>query len=416
MGKITELRLRDIRCFDGEQSGQLSRITLLVGDNSSGKSTFLGCYNAFATLANLHDLDNKNIFDEEPFNMGSFSTIVRSGKSEFAVGGSFENHCHTSADFAFRESDKGDLLEREIKLEFDNAENSRCKFNASLSNDPEKLKIKGPKFRFNLRKSEISHEFFSTWLSRYVRRGFLPYRGEPTDFRKRHDLNSTDEEVTEFTKFISFLRTELPLLEKPAFRVNALDPALPPRKRVYESLPPYLASADALKTYRESIWKTLGLWKSIWVKHSSYERGFEIMVETESGSWNLVDVGYGVHNLLPLVQFIQNAEPMSVFLLQQPEIHVHPAVQAQLAQLMAESNFGFIIETHSDHLIDRFRICVMDEVLKPEDLTILYFETDSHRTKSNIHTIALDNQANFINVPEGYRKFFMEETKRSMGL
>ena len=42
MGRITELRLRDVRCFDGEQSAKLGRITLLLGENGAGKSTFLG--------------------------------------------------------------------------------------------------------------------------------------------------------------------------------------------------------------------------------------------------------------------------------------------------------------------------------------------------------------------------------------
>ena len=39
-----ELILQDVRCFQDEQRGRLRPITLLVGENSTGKTTFLGCY------------------------------------------------------------------------------------------------------------------------------------------------------------------------------------------------------------------------------------------------------------------------------------------------------------------------------------------------------------------------------------
>ena len=86
MGRITDLQLRNVRCFEEEQTVQLSRISLLVGENSAGKSTFLGCYKALAKLANLYDLDDNNHFDDAPFHMGPFDTIVRSGKADFCRG------------------------------------------------------------------------------------------------------------------------------------------------------------------------------------------------------------------------------------------------------------------------------------------------------------------------------------------
>ncbi len=104
MTRIRELQLADVRCFDGAQSARLGRrITLLVGENSTGKSTFMGCYKTFAKLANLHDLAEENHFDETPFHMGGFESIALSGKTEFTVGGLFEKHCHDGASFSFSE-------------------------------------------------------------------------------------------------------------------------------------------------------------------------------------------------------------------------------------------------------------------------------------------------------------------------
>ena len=70
MARITEVEIGDVRCFDGTQSARTRRITLLVGENGAGKSTFLGCYRTLAKLSNLHDLAEANHFDEPPFHMG----------------------------------------------------------------------------------------------------------------------------------------------------------------------------------------------------------------------------------------------------------------------------------------------------------------------------------------------------------
>ena len=74
------------------------------------------------------------------------------------------------------------------------------------------------------------------------------------------------------------------------------------------------------------------------------------------------------------------------------------------------------METHSDHILDRVRIDVRDRTskLKPENVSILFFERKNLGVK--IHSLRIDNQGNILDAPEGYRKFFMEETRRSLGL
>ena len=75
-----------------------------------------------------------------------------------------------------------------------------------------------------------------------------------------------------------------------------------------------------------------------------------------------------------------------------------------------------IVETHSDHLIDRVRMSIRDGVsgIKPEDVSILYFERDGLDVK--IHSISIDREGNIIGAPEDYRRFFMDEVERSIGL
>lgn len=75
-----ELILHDVRCFQGEQHGRCKPITLLVGENSTGKTTFLSCYSVLHRLfaADRRNLDQQLDFNEEPFPMGSFRNIASS--------------------------------------------------------------------------------------------------------------------------------------------------------------------------------------------------------------------------------------------------------------------------------------------------------------------------------------------------
>ena len=206
----------------------------------------------------------------------------------------------------------------------------------------------------------------------------------------------------------------MPLPSEPAFAVETVDPELPPRKRKYDSEPPHLNNAET-NNRLGGIGEELGLFEGIAVNYLHEDLKTEILVKINGRTHNLVDVGYGVHSLLPLLRAISQVEPARIFLLQQPEIHVHPVAQALLAQHMAEGTHDFIIETHSDHLIDRFRICVMQGVLAPEELSIVYFEPDKDRGRSRIYSIRVDKQGNLIGMPDNYRLFFLQETEKLLG-
>lgn len=108
-----------------------------------------------------------------------------------------------------------------------------------------------------------------------------------------------------------------------------------------------------------------------------------------------------------------------MFLLQQPEVHLHPGAQAALGSLfctVAARGKQLIVETHGDHLIDRVRMDVRDGTtgLKPEDVSLLFFERGD--LEVSIHSLRIDEAGNVLDVPPSYRRFFLEETNRSIGL
>lgn len=96
---------------------------------------------------------------------------------------------------------------------------------------------------------------------------------------------------------------------------------------------------------------------------------------------NIADVGFGVSQILPIVLEGLRMPKNHTLLLEQPEIHLHPNLQMQLADYfisLALSQKKLIIETHSDHIINRLvhRI-VEDDSGKLKDLINIYFFTTS---------------------------------------
>ena len=165
--------------------------------------------------------------------------------------------------------------------------------------------------------------------------------------------------------------------------------------------------------------RTSGLFSDIRVKRHGRQMSepFQLQVKVRSGSQaNIMDVGYGISQSLPILVDVRVGKDC-VFLLQQPEVHLHPRAQAELADLFVESfkrrENRFLIETHSDHIVDRVRILVRKRVLPADDVSILYFEPSDNAAV--IHSLTLDDEGNLENPPPGYRDFFIRESDRLLG-
>ena len=161
-----------------------------------------------------------------------------------------------------------------------------------------------------------------------------------------------------------------------------------------------------------------GLFKNIEVKqYGNMSEPFALEVQTRSSTSNIMDVGYGVSQIFPILVNTLGTRRESKFLLQQPEVHLHPRGQAALSSLFARiienRKHSFIIETHSDYMIDRARIEIRKGTIKPEDVSLIYMEPQGRQVQA--HNIEFDKSGEFKEVPESYRDFFLEETDRLLG-
>ena len=138
---------------------------------------------------------------------------------------------------------------------------------------------------------------------------------------------------------------------------------------------------------------------------------------------SLVDVGYGVSQVLPVALELLRDDGPNSLLLQQPEVHLHPSAQASLGSLLCQvaGNASpsyrrqLIVETHSDYVIDRVRTAVANpsSPIGPDDVSLVYFERAG--LEVFLHSLSVDELGNVIGAPAGYRQFFLDEIQRSLG-
>jgi hypothetical protein len=119
----------------------------------------------------------------------------------------------------------------------------------------------------------------------------------------------------------------------------------------------------------------------------------------------LSDVGFGISQILPfLVQSLASED--RIISIEQPEVHIHPRLQADLGDLIAEGikkphNHQYLIETHSEHLILRIQKLIRKGDLEPSDVSVLYVSRGPKG--STVDRIRLDPDGEFIDVwPGGF--------------
>ena len=124
----------------------------------------------------------------------------------------------------------------------------------------------------------------------------------------------------------------------------------------------------------------------------------------------LPDVGFGVNQVLPII--VEGVDFLSdnyekILCVEQPEIHIHPRLQAHLADLMIETTRGegykqWIVETHSELLILRLQRRIKEGKINSKDVSVLYVRPQG-ADGSTIQQLRLDENGAFIDHwPDGF--------------
>ena len=130
----------------------------------------------------------------------------------------------------------------------------------------------------------------------------------------------------------------------------------------------------------------------------------------------LTDVGFGVSQILPVITLLYYVPEGSTIILEQPEIHLHPLAQAELADLIISAskrrNLQIILESHSEHLLLRLQRRVAEQEIEASDIA-LYFARRGKMGRSELEDLQLDLLGHIRNWPEKFMGDAFEEAAQA---
>ena len=160
-----------------------------------------------------------------------------------------------------------------------------------------------------------------------------------------------------------------------------------------EQIPKWLQRLDLIDSYRLN-------------PISGSEKDYEFLVRKYKGGpeVRLTDVGFGVSQVLPVLVLCYYVPEGSILILEQPEAHLHPKVQSELADLLIEvvknRKLQIILESHSEHLLIRLMRRIAEEQISADD-TAFYF-CEMNEGISEIERLDVDDYGNITNWPQNF--------------
>jgi hypothetical protein len=451
-----KVELKNFRCFAEPGPLEVLPITFLVGENSAGKTTFLA---AVRLLLESFVRSPRNPFNRDPYYLGGFDqiahyrggvrgraksfsleiTIPASGDAASSLPPSRRQATTTNHKFTFvKGAPQPELTEYEFKIPSSSIVlNLADKATLKVWHNGEVVFQFAPKRLppVQLLRRDLSY-------LRFVFDEIAFGRERPTENDNRLPGIDRPAQDPELVKLVNNLVGRFQESFRFVTRRNVLASA-PVRTQPLRTYTPSEITATSegshvpLEMARqkrnapmewESVHEKLaqfgkhsGLFDDIDIRLLGKQDGdpFQVMVRTKGPPFNLVDVGYGVSQVLPIIYQLEQTRTHDVFLLQQPEVHLHPRAQAELGSLMARLSKQrptalFMMETHSDYLIDRVRIQIAEGSLDHRNATIIFFDRLEHEVKAT--NIYFSPKGDLANPPPNFRTFFLEEHARLLGL
>ena len=138
---------------------------------------------------------------------------------------------------------------------------------------------------------------------------------------------------------------------------------------------------------------------------------FELRIKTNKQGIlsSLTDVGFGISQFLPIIVADLQLSNNSVLTMSQPEIHLHPKIQASLGDYISRQiklkSKQYIIETHSEYLLNRMRLQIVKGNISSEDVAVYYLNNSENGTR--IHNITFTKDGKILNAPKDFFDTYM---------
>lgn len=397
---ITELSTQNFKSWKDTGKLQIAPLTGFFGANSSGKTSLLQTLLVLKqTVERPPDWNGLIDFDGSLVNLGSFDDLIHGHREHHSLHISIS--WKFSEKLSIRNRDEGDTLSFDLSI--DNVEDSvsSVRFNYTVGEQSFQVSSSGQNyFEISIREGSVSQSAsVRSLLSRCYR----------IDNASHHRLFSPLQ--TRFENLFRSIRYLGPLREYPRRHyawqgkhspgvgqhgedmVTALFSGRIQLRSLEEQIPKWLQRLDLIDSYRLN-------------PALDTETDYEFLVRKYKGGpeVRLTDVGFGVSQVLPVLVLCYYVPEGSILILEQPEAHLHPKVQSELADLLVEvvknRQLQIILESHSEHLILRLMRRIAEEQISADD-TAFYF-CEMNEGVSEIERLNVDDYGNITNWPQNF--------------
>jgi energy-coupling factor transporter ATP-binding protein EcfA2 len=417
---FTQLRLTNFKAWKNADPVALKAVTMLLGTNSSGKSTLIQSLLLLKqTIRSPDRTVHLNLGGDEIndlFNFGGFEDLLnQSAESprQFSIGFDFQ-----------REG-----TERIKRGQFD------CTYGQTSSGSVaiQALDLKTSTRRFrSIRRDKGAYSILvdEETQPRFKGRNYAPERSIAFSADAIADLNQDGPTVEDLSLAI---RRELdsisylgPLRRKPErdYTWNKTKPGdigIDGRSAIDALLASALLKSNEQNyvVHGVSAWLArMKLADSLEVRQQGRSNRYELIVHRDGTACNLRDVGIGVSQVLPVLVVAHFASPGSTIMLEEPEIHLHPLAQSVLAELFVtisqQRKVQFIVESHSEHLFRRMQTLMAKQLVTTSDAAMYFVERTGKAAK--LRELDLDEYGRVKNWPEGFFGDALGETREQARL
>jgi predicted ATPase len=169
---------------------------------------------------------------------------------------------------------------------------------------------------------------------------------------------------------------------------------------------------------RVSEWlSNLGVADELRLERKGNSRHYELVVIRGNQAANIMDVGFGVSQVLPMLVLAYFVQPGTTIIAEEPEIHLHPRAQVGLAELMVKvaksRQVQFLVETHSEHLFRRLQTLIASEKIGADDCR-LYFVDQDNAGATRLTRLEVDDYGRVKNWPKQFFGDAIGETERQV--
>jgi len=150
--------------------------------------------------------------------------------------------------------------------------------------------------------------------------------------------------------------------------------------------------------------EAMGLADDLFVMSLGKSARYELLIRCKGESSNVKDVGVGVSQVIPVIVAALYASPGHIVIIEEPESHLHPLAETVLADLFIETsktrNVQFIIETHSEHLMLRLQRRIAEQKTTPHEIAIYFCKRNGK--EAIIEPLKLTSEGDIENWPENF--------------